>query len=655
LAAIGDLFVKGADEFCMPESAAAEARVSDQFADVAPAKDVVLDLKGWDDVANWNRHLFDFAVSNAAAFGNIGQFEVVLEWCSLAAWFASRHGYCGKLSSMELEAELLRAAKSLAVPKERARQHPPRRWLHVLSQGYETLGHTNLCRRWIEYSRDLVHDVILLEQNDSIPNNLNAAAHGTGGQCIALDTTMSLLERAALLRAYAWEHADLVVLHTHPEDAIAATAFGIQGGPPVMLVNHADHSFWVGCSIADIVLDIRDSGHSLTKTARGVDRAVILPVPLSDQWPSSAEERLNERAKIRKRLAIPERATVLLTVGSAVKYRSMPGLDFVATATEIIRQCPDTYLIAVGPEDKGEWSAARKATGGRILPIGHQRDTGPFCCAADIYLEGFPTGSLTAFLEAGLAGLPCVRSPRECVPPFCSDGLSLRDTPQPADLKDYVSQVQSLAADSHKGVLQGQELQEATKRYHCLPAWPSYVRDIHSLLPETHAIYPQFASQTVSSPVRNWFVKYLFNGVLPKSWTAIVVPFFVQAWKRTSSEPLLDRNLIDLDNHDRGNQRRVPGRKHSLLRHLNQKIRRQGGYERCLHSARQEFTHNNLKAARRLSYKCVTTNPLCIAKMEWWKLLVKVHGGYGLAVNLQRIVRSLDAKRGRRNLSTLRR
>jgi hypothetical protein len=384
-----------------------------------------------------------------------------------------------------------------------------------------------------------------------------------------------------------------------------------------------------------------------------VDRAVILPVPLSDQWPSSAEERLNERAKIRKRLAIPERATVLLTVGSAAKYRSIPGLDFVATATEIIRQCPDTYLIAVGPEDKGEWGAARKATAGRILPIGYQRDTGPFCCAADIYLEGFPTGSLTAFLEAGLAGLPCVRSPRECVPPFCSDGLSLRDTPQPADLKDYVSQVQSLVADSHKRVLQGRKLQEATKRYHCLPAWPSHVRDINSLLPETHAIYPQFASKTVSNPVRNWFVKYLFEGALPKSWTTIVVPFFVQAWKRTSTEPLLNENLIDLDIHNRVNERRVPGRKPSLLRHLNQKIRRQGGYERFLHSARQEFTHNNLKAARRLSYKCVRTNPLCMAKMEWWKLLVKVHGGHGLTVNLQHIVRPLSTKRGQRNLSIL--
>ena len=193
-----DLSMTGTGESCMTGSSAAEMR-----AQTLMAEDLVLDLECWDDAANWNRFIFDFAVKKAAGFGNIGQFELALQWCSLAGWFASRHGYCGKLSSVELEAELLRAAKSLPLPMERTRQSPPRRWLHVLSAGYETLGHTNLCRRWIEYSADLVHDVILLEQSDSIPKNLNAVVQATGGQCIALDTATSLLDRAALLRTYA--------------------------------------------------------------------------------------------------------------------------------------------------------------------------------------------------------------------------------------------------------------------------------------------------------------------------------------------------------------------------------------------------------------------------------------------------------------------
>jgi hypothetical protein len=636
----------GTGESYMTGSSAAEMR-----AQTLMAEDLVLDLECWDDAANWNRFIFDFAVKKAAGFGNIGQFELALQWCSLAGWFASRHGYCGKLSSVELEAELLRAAKSLPLPMERTRQSPPRRWLHVLSAGYETLGHTNLCRRWIEYSADLVHDVILLEQSDSIPKNLNAVVQATGGQCIALDTATSLLDRAALLRTYAWERADAVLLHTHPEDVIAATAFGIEGGPPVMLMNHADHSFWIGCSIADLVLDIRDSGHSLTKTVRGVERAAIVPIPLFDEQPSSDEERRWNRTEIRKRLAIPEQATVLLTVGSPAKYRSVPGLDFVATAREIVQRCPNTYLIAVGPDDKSEWRAAREATGGRILPIGYQSDTSPFCSAADIYLEGFPTGSLTAFLEAGLAGLPCVRSPRECVPPFCSDGLSLRDIPQPADLNDYVTQVQALVANSSKRLVQGHDLREATKRHHCLPGWLSYVRESSSLLPVTHHIYPRFQAKTVSPALRNWFVQYLFSAVLPESWTAIVVPFFIQAWKRTKTEPLLDASFIESNIWNKLGARPVSGRRQPSLELLNRKIRREGVYERFLHGARQQFKRNNFRAARAQTYKCVRANPWCMAEIEWWKLLVKAHGGYRFTAKIQRIYRSFEAGQRKRHSS----
>ena len=615
------------------------------------AEGLVLDLKCWDDAANWNKVIFDFAVKKATGFGNVGQFELALQWCSLAGWFASRHGYCGKLSSVELEAELLRAAKSLPVPNQRTRHSPPRRWLHVLSAGYETLGHTNLCRRWIEYSADLVHDVILLEQSDSIPKNLNAVVVATGGQCIALDTAVPLLERAALLRAYAWEQADVVVLHTHPEDVMATTAFGIAGGPPVMLVNHADHSFWTGCSVADLVLDIRDSGHSLTRSVRGVDRATIVPIPLFDEQPSSDEERKRNRAEIRKRFGIPEQATVLLTVGSPAKYRPVPGLDFVVTAREIVQRCPDTYLIAVGPEDKGEWKAAKEATLGRILPIGYQSDTGPFCSAADIYLEGFPTGSLTAFLEAGLAGLPCVRSPRECVPPFCSDGLSVRHLPQPADLNDYVSQVLALVANPSERAVQGHELREATKQYHSLPGWLSYVRNASSLLPATHGIYPGFQARTVSPTIRNWFAQYLFAAVLPESWTSIVVPFFIEAWRRTNTEPLLDASLIGFKSWDTLGGKSISRPRRSSLRLLNQKIRREGAYERFLHEGRQQFKRSNLKAARTLTYKCLRANPRSMADAEWWKLLLKALGAYKFIAKIRRIFQSFHAEHRRRHSS----
>jgi hypothetical protein len=45
------------------------------------------------------------------------------------------------------------------------------------------------------------------------------------------------------------------VLHVHPWSVIPVVALGMTGGPPVMLLNHLSQQFWVGGSVADLVLN----------------------------------------------------------------------------------------------------------------------------------------------------------------------------------------------------------------------------------------------------------------------------------------------------------------------------------------------------------------------------------------------------------------
>ena len=53
---------------------------------------------------------------------------------------------------------------------------------------------------------------------------------------------------------------------------------GVAGGPPVILLNHASHTFWVGASIADLVLNLRQAAQDLAKRHRGVDSTNGHPV-----------------------------------------------------------------------------------------------------------------------------------------------------------------------------------------------------------------------------------------------------------------------------------------------------------------------------------------------------------------------------------------
>jgi hypothetical protein len=575
----------------------------------------------FEQLASWNKLLFNRFLHQAAECREQKRTEELMQWCSVAAWFASRKGWFGELSSSVLEAELLHAARSLPEPPRRTSSSNRPRWLHVLTEAYATLGHTNLCRRWIQYDPEVVHDVIITDQKIATPPNLAQAVKQTGGDCVVLDPGLSLLERARQLRSYAWQNSDVVVLHIHPEDVMATVAFGVPGGPPVLLVNHADHVFWVGCSIADLILDIRASGHAWTKEARGVERTEILPLPLAAGADSEADREAarEARARVRSQLGIREDEVMFLTVGNPRKYEPVGGLNFADTAVEILRRCKNARMIAVGPRDEGPWRAAKKATSGSFLAVGFQPDSTLFCKAADVYMEGFPAGSLTAVLEAGESGLACVRAPADVIPPFASDGAGMDVIPQPANCAEYVEQALALGQNKKSRTVHGQSLQQAIRACHCAEGWRARLGQIRSGMPRTHSVNPDFRSTPVARHRRDWLLEYLFRDNEALEPGALAEDVFVEAWRRTTGKAELDETLWN----ELSAQGSLPERD-SLFR-LNARIRRQGIRSRLIARAGLALSAGKRDVARKLAYTCLWNTSSSIADLEWIKLLLKSH------------------------------
>jgi hypothetical protein len=589
----------------------------------------------WGRIGNLNRALFKACVRNARNSGDSGNYEELLQWCSVAAWSASGQGWFGEISSRELEAELIRAAQQLPVPVVSSGSRSRPRWLHVFTEAYATLGHTNLCRRWIQYDPDVTHDVILLSQTGEAPKNLVDAVELTSGRCVVLDPTTSLLQRAAELRKFAWENADVVLLHTHPDEVMGVVAFGVPGGPVVLVVNHADHVFWLGCSVADQVLEIRRSGQVWTQQLRGVEGSKILPIPLvaSAEPARSPTLILQERQALRKSLGIPDDAVMLLTVGSAAKFEAMPGLDFIATAQEIMRACENAYLVAIGPHEEDDWKAAKEATGGRILPLGYQQDSTLFCRSADLYLEGFPLGSLTALLEAGQAGLMCVRAPLDSPLPFCSDSLSLDSVPQPKDLNDYIRTVVRLVNNPQMRAEGGLILRNAIESQHCGAGWLTRLREIRTQLPRLHQVHLDFCPVAAADALRDWFLRCTHRRTPVPSRHDIAARIFIEAWKRMDSQPKLEAQLwtelciIDFlvaDRKDAQPPQRGISERFELWR-LNRKISSQGSRQRLMAQANIALRTERFGLARRMVYRCLWASPTCWSDSRWLKQFVKAH------------------------------
>jgi hypothetical protein len=289
----------------------------------------------------------------------------------------------------------------------------------------------------------------------------------------------------------------------------------VEGGPPVIYVNHADHEFWVGGAIADLVLDIRESGQEWTRWHRDIPRTRILPVPLEEDLllTGGVEKTAALRCETRDRLGIGKNELVFLTIGSARKYEPMRGMSFLETAETILNRCPKARMIAVGPRPVGEWQAVAQRTGGRLMPLGNQSGLGRFHAAADVYLEGMPAGSLTALLEVCLAGVPCVRSPARVRPPHASDGIALASVAQPVDVSSYVDEAVALAKDESLRGERARKLQQRVREVHCEVGWRQQLEEVIPSLPKAHSLHLQQRPRPIAQEECEFKLDYAYHDV----------------------------------------------------------------------------------------------------------------------------------------------
>jgi glycosyltransferase involved in cell wall biosynthesis len=458
-----------------------------------------------------NEAVFAWCLRSAQYHMRQHAMEPALQWALLAARSAVHHGF-GELVSPDLEAALLEIAQGLPVPHSAADnvEIRARRWLHVMDKAYSIGGHTALVERWVRFDpTDSVHSVTILSQSGDVPANLAEAVSQRRGVLRVLRPDTPLLEKAHLLRQDAWDNADTVVLHVHPYSVVPLVAFGISGGPPIVLLNHLSQHFWLGAAVADLVISLRPSAMNWTRRYRGIDRTVMLPIPFSPRVaePGNRTALQVQRQKTRALLGIPHGAPVFLTVGSGYKYLQLPSLDFLQAARSILDRLPDAHLIAVGPrQDEARWKEAQILTNGRLHVPGHTMDLGEYHAAADIYLEGYPIGSPTALFEVVEQGIPCVRAPRAAPPPFAADGVALEAIDQPKDTAEYIERSVALGKDACERHRLGAVLADAVRANHSENSWVQRYRELQALLPRSHQTYPVRAPECLPAEIRNLIV-----------------------------------------------------------------------------------------------------------------------------------------------------
>lgn len=349
-------------------------------------------------------------------------------------------------------------------------QHTPkygrRRVMHVVSSVLGTGGHTRMIYQWVRQDLSSCHSLVLLSQgNVMIPQWLSESFRKSGGDLIALPHSTGNCQKARWLREIARKCADLVVLHVDPVDVVPSLTFAVDNSPPVVLLNHADHLFFLGSTVADMFINLRTLGREDMASRRFMRSNTVLPIPLQDRVKVPKHD-------ARKALGISEDQVMLLSVGRGIKYRPCGLYDFVATANKILDRYPCAHLYIVGESQIGISPYLRCAVHNRLHFIGSLDSPSSYHAAADIYLESFPFGSQTALMEAALSGLPVVPAYAPLSPLLVANDDGLNEIlDNPTDERDYIERVASLIMHPDQRMSLGEILRKRLLTEHVGQGW----------------------------------------------------------------------------------------------------------------------------------------------------------------------------------------
>ncbi|MGZ8941494.1 MAG: hypothetical protein ACXW00_01835 [Methylobacter sp.] len=418
------------------------------------------------------------------AAGDYSSSAALAQIAARCAW----PDHVGLFGSPQLERLLLELGKQIvtASPNDlKYRDNSSRKILHVLTYGRPVGGDSRFVWRWMQADHNSQHSVAITSQAHmkgayDVPESLRQSAENSGGFLHILNASASKpLEQANELRMLC-QDMDFVVLHLFPYDIIPVLALAKDcDSVKTLYINHSDHTFWVGASVAHSIVHLRKQSTHFLKSRRGLrpDQSTILPIPLA--LPSISLT----SAQAKHALGYDPSVVLLLTIASPFKFHAPGHTTFLDLVTPVISKLTQAVLIAVGPESEGAWRSASIQTNDRIVPLGARYDNDLLYCAADIYLDSVPFSSTTSLLEAGIHGVPLLGYN----PPNYTFGLlgpgspGLDNTMELAsDIESYQAMLTRLISDADYRQRSGQRVKAEILSLHTGNNWNHAVCDLYA-------------------------------------------------------------------------------------------------------------------------------------------------------------------------------
>lgn len=435
--------------------------------------------------ASRNEYLFLRDMARQASLQN--QWELALEFYATAGAFASLFHpgfFCDSVAENEVfrigreqtDATSVKAVDVLEPPSGNAFS-----LLHVLSEVTTVGGHTSTLVNWIRSDRQSQHKIVVTRQRDFAALNwLRQKLEPFAVELISLDIHLPLLYRASQLRRIVNSGFDAALVQAWGSDLVPILAFATDSTPPIAYIDHSDHLFWMGSSVADLVIHQRPIGAEICEQRRASKACHVLPIPLE----TSCNRVSRETA--RKSIGATNHDVVALTIGRQLKYRPTPERNFFRAAQALTDRHANltVHVVGVTKEQAKIWAPGLRVEQFRFhgqVPVNPS-----LLLSADVYLEGYPFGSQTALLEAALAGIAPVRAPR-CGTTLLATSDSAVDPllEVPKSEEQYIQFASNLIADCRLRHSIARRIKRSVTSVHTADGWQASLSELYLRLQHT--------------------------------------------------------------------------------------------------------------------------------------------------------------------------
>lgn len=397
----------------------------------------ILDLrKEVDSFIEDNKKFVEKLISEGMSLKNE---EEKIEKLYDAAAFAA-HNVCGFMSNSEIENELVRISQKHSTSIDF--DFKPNTFLHIMTEAYVTGGHTRVVERWIKNSPDSQTHSLVLTKNtkiEKLPEILVKNVANKNGEIVVLEDTGSYIKKALALRKLASNY-EYIILHVHMFDVVPIIAFAnMEFKRPIIFFNHADHVFWIGVSISDLVVNLRGYSSLYNEKNRKCFNNTVLPLPIPKKQQANIDKETNNCVNIKEQLGFEKDNQVIVTMACSYKYFPFFEYNFIETSKKILAKNPNAVLLAIGPSpDDKLWNDAQKETNGRLKAIGEidNEIVQNYLKIADLGLDSFPISSFVSMLEIARYNIPCLSllTPMNDFDTFKDSGICCKNQEELIDL-----------------------------------------------------------------------------------------------------------------------------------------------------------------------------------------------------------------------------